>query len=83
MKVITVATLKGGNAKTTTCLGVAAVLAEKGHSVVLVDADPQSTATMIFMGCRADRAVSEGASIRLDHADPGRSPASARGREPA
>jgi chromosome partitioning protein len=48
MRVITVATLKGGNAKTTTCLGVAAVLAEKGQSVVLVDADPQSTATMIF-----------------------------------
>lgn len=48
MKVLTVATLKGGNAKTTTSLAVAAALAEKGHSVVLVDADPQSTATMIF-----------------------------------
>jgi chromosome partitioning protein len=48
MKVLTVATLKGGNAKTTTCLAVAAALAEKGHSVALVDADPQSTATMIF-----------------------------------
>lgn len=48
MKVLTVATLKGGNAKTTTCLAVAAVLAERGHSVALVDADPQSTATMTF-----------------------------------
>ena len=48
MKVLTVATLKGGNGKTTTCLAVAAALAEKGRSVVLVDADPQSTATMIF-----------------------------------
>jgi chromosome partitioning protein len=48
MKVLTVATLKGGNAKTTTSLAVSAVLAEKGHSVALVDADPQSTATMIF-----------------------------------
>jgi chromosome partitioning protein len=48
MKVITVATLKGGNAKTTTSLAVAAVLAEKGHAVALVDADPQSTATMIL-----------------------------------
>jgi len=46
MKILTVATLKGGNAKTTTCLAVAAALAEKGHSVALVDADPQSTATM-------------------------------------
>lgn len=48
MKVLTIATLKGGNAKTTTSLAIAAVLAEKGLSVVLVDADPQSTATMIF-----------------------------------
>jgi len=48
MKVLTAATLKGGNAKTTTCLAVAAALAEKGHAVALVDADPQSTATMIF-----------------------------------
>lgn len=42
------ATLKGGNAKTTSALAVAAVLAQKGHAVALVDADPQSTATMIF-----------------------------------
>lgn len=48
MKVLTAATLKGGNAKTTTCLALAAALAEKGHAVTLVDADPQSTATMIF-----------------------------------
>ena len=48
MKVLTIATLKGGNAKTTTSLALAAVLAERGLSVVLVDADPQSTATMIF-----------------------------------
>jgi chromosome partitioning protein len=48
MKVLTIATLKGGNGKTTTSLAVAAVLAEKGLSVVLVDSDPQSTATMIF-----------------------------------
>lgn len=48
MNVVTVATLKGGNAKTTTSLALAAVLAEIGHSVALVDADPQSTATMIF-----------------------------------
>lgn len=48
MKVLTIATLKGGNGKTTTALAIAAVLAEKGLSVVLVDGDPQSTATMIF-----------------------------------
>jgi chromosome partitioning protein len=48
MKVLTVALLKGGGGKTTTSLAVTAVLAEKGHSVVLADADPQATATMIF-----------------------------------
>lgn len=48
MNTITVATLKGGNAKTTTSLAIAAVLAEQGHAVAIVDADPQSTATMIL-----------------------------------
>lgn len=48
MNIVTVATLKGGNAKTTASLAIAAVLAEKGHAVAIVDADPQSTATMIL-----------------------------------
>lgn len=48
MRVLTVALLKGGSGKTTTSLAMAAVLAEQGRSVVLVDADPQATATMTF-----------------------------------
>lgn len=48
MKILTVALLKGGSGKTTTSLALAAVLAEQGRSVVLVDADPQATVTMIF-----------------------------------
>lgn len=48
MKVLTVALLKGGSGKTTTSLALAAVFAEQGRSVVLVDADPQATATMTF-----------------------------------
>lgn len=48
MKVLTVALLKGGSGKTTTSLALAAVLAEQGRSVILADADPQATATMIF-----------------------------------
>ena len=39
---------KAGTARPPTCLAVAAAPAEKGHAVALVDADPQSTATMIF-----------------------------------
>lgn len=48
MKVVTVALLKGGSGKTTTSLALSAVFAEQGRSVVLVDADPQATATMTF-----------------------------------
>ena len=37
---------KGGVAKTTTCLSLGAWLAEMGHSVLLVDMDPQAHLTM-------------------------------------
>jgi hypothetical protein len=42
---------QGGNAETTTSLAVAAVLAEKGHAVALVDVDPLSTATEGYTEC--------------------------------
>src|SRR5688572_33118509 len=48
MKRLTVALLKGGAGKTTTSLALASLLAERGLSVALFDADPQATATMIF-----------------------------------
>lgn len=37
---------KGGVAKTTTCLSLGACLAEMGHSVLLIDLDPQAHLTM-------------------------------------
>lgn len=45
MKVITFAIQKGGTGKTSTAVSVAVELAEKGHSVIFIDADPQGNAT--------------------------------------
>jgi chromosome partitioning protein len=45
-KVIVFANQKGGVAKTTTTLNLAAAFAEKGHRVLCVDMDPQGNLTM-------------------------------------
>lgn len=45
MEVIAVANQKGGVGKTTSTLNLGAALAEQGHSVLLLDLDPQSSLT--------------------------------------
>lgn len=45
MKTITFAIQKGGTGKTSTAVSVAVELAENGHKVIVLDADPQGNAT--------------------------------------
>jgi chromosome partitioning protein len=45
-KVIAIGNLKGGVAKTTTCLSLGACLAEMGKLVLLIDLDPQASLTL-------------------------------------
>ncbi|MGD2205180.1 MAG: AAA family ATPase, partial [Anaerolineae bacterium] len=45
-KTITVASQKGGVAKTTTCISLGASLAERDKRVLLVDLDPQAHLTL-------------------------------------
>ena len=52
MNVTSVINQKGGVAKTTTSLNVAASWAEKGRRVLLIDLDPQSSATKAIFGDR-------------------------------
>ena len=45
MRTVAVANRKGGTSKTTTVVSFAAILGELGHRVLVVDVDPQGSAT--------------------------------------
>lgn len=65
MRVIAFANEKGGVAKTTSCVNVAAALANRGHSVLCMDMDPQANATLAF-GLDVDAVEAQSHMLLID-----------------
>ena len=60
LQTIAITNQKGGSGKTTTAVNVAAALGEQGHRVLLLDLDPQASASA-WLGCtNGDRGLLDG-----------------------
>ena len=50
MKIISFVNQKGGVGKTTLCISIAALLADEGHRVLIIDNDPQANSSLAVTG---------------------------------
>lgn len=66
MRIIAITNHKGGSAKTTTVVNLAAALGEAGDRVLVVDLDPQGSATSWLGSALADRDVRNAYLARSD-----------------
>jgi chromosome partitioning protein len=57
MRTIAIANQKGGSAKTTTCVNLAAALGEQHRRVLVLDLDPQHSATAWFGAQNVDKGI--------------------------
>lgn len=58
MKVISISNIKGGVGKSSTAATLAAMVAKKGHRVLMIDSDPQTNLTMCFLPEQPDETSS-------------------------
>ena len=73
MRTTAVQNIKGGVGKSTTVINVAAILAEQGRQVLVIDADPQANLTQFFLGTEAPETVDNTMAQLLDVYAEGRS----------